>query len=410
MDQSTARDPQLAIQLPRAGLDELMRGWSSDGQLYEALSAVAPLDMDLAWTRRDIENRASRVLLARLADELANLPTDPAAWREHLPVATVVRRQISDRPARPTNWTATARRFGWPPTSYVSHPRSREQDETTLQLLVWTARSLERIVQRVHAIAPVLVSQVEPPVLALLQLVNEDLSDIPAARPDRLDLRSVAASGRPWTALAAVAETIVQSETDLALLAYELIQPDPDLEWRLFHLAVLGEVLSALRKLGGRVSWRAPLNSSGSPGPQFQVDVGQSRWDLWFEAAASATYYQAHSPYRRATSGVVRNQRSIGADVMLCLPGERALTLECKWSPYSTYVGRDGYHQAAGYAVEVRSGQGIQAWSYVVGPEELVQTTSSERLDWPGSPVVIGACSVRDLENLIASLVSGPMT
>ena len=408
MGQGTARDPELVIiQLPRMGLDELMRGWSSDGQLYDALSAVAPLNMDLAWTRQDIERRASRVLLGRIAGEVEALPKDPESWQEHLPITTAARRQVSDRPIRPTNWATTARRYGWPPTAYVAHPRSRVQDETALQTLLWTARSLETTLRQVRPIAPALVEQVEGPVLAMLRVVSEDMEDIATNRPDRLDLRALAASGRPWSGLAAVAEAIVLAETDLELLAYELIQPDPDLEWRLFHLSVLGEVLASTRRLGGRVCWRAPLNASGSSGPQFEIELRNERWDLWFEAAGAAQHYGAVSPYRRATSGVVRNPRSIGADVMLCLPGQRSLTLECKWSPLGTYVGREGYHQAAAYAVEVRSGQGIQAWSFVVGPEELVPSTSSERLDWPGEPVVLGACSIRGLDGLVASLVSG---
>ena len=125
----------------------------------------------------------------------------------------------------------------------------------------------------------------------------------------------------------------MRAETDLEFLAFELIEPDPDLEWRLFHLSVLGQVL-ATRQLGGRVRWSAPLSAAESSGPQFNITIGQDRWDLWFEASVAPRYYRATSPYKMTTAGVRSAQRSIGADVMLCLPGKRALMLECKWSEF----------------------------------------------------------------------------
>jgi hypothetical protein len=70
----------------------------------------------------------------------------------------------------------------------------------------------------------------------------------------------------------------------------------------------------------------------------------------------SSKHYSATSPYRESTAGINVTQKSIDADVMLCVPGKRALMLECKWSPVGAYVGRDGYHQASSYLVEARAG------------------------------------------------------
>ncbi|HSX65923.1 hypothetical protein [Nocardioides sp.] len=409
MGEDAAGRPELvAPVLPRRGLEELLRGWSSDGQLFDALSAVGSIDVDVEWSSRDVERRASRVLLERLEPELAQLPQDAATWREHLPVTTVSNREVSGRPLHPTNWAMTARRYGWPPQAFVSHPRSRVQDESALRALAWTARSLERIVRDVRPVAPLLVGRVDAPVVAMLDVTEQDLGGVEVMRPDRLDLRSLAGSGRPWSGLAPVADAVVRAETDLEFLAFELIEPDPELEWRLFHLSVMGEVLTSLRTLGGRVRWRAPLSASGSSGPQFQITVGQEHWDLWFEAAGAARYYGGVSPYREATSGVARNQRSIGADIMLSLPGKRLLMFECKWSPLATYVGRDGYHQAVSYAVEARSGLAQDAWSFVIGPEEVVTQRSEFDLGWPDATAVVGACSINDVSDLVRGVVQAP--
>jgi hypothetical protein len=406
MGENAAERPQLtALLLPRRGLDELLRGWSSDGQLYEALSAVSGVDLDIEWSSRDIERRAARVLLERIENDLQLLPSDAATWLEHLPVTTTSWREVSSRPLRPTDWATTARQFGWPPQAFIGHSRSRVKDESALQVLAWTARDLDRILRDVRGVAPLLVGRVETPVLAVVEVASTDLAGVEAVRPDRLDLRALASSGRPWSALATIAESLMRAETDLEFLAFELIEPDPDLEWRLFHLSVLGEVIATVRQLGGRVRWSAPLSAAESSGPQFHVTIGQDRWDLWFEASAAARYYGVTSPYKAATAGVRSTQRSIGADVMLCLPGKRALMLECKWSAFGGYVGRDGYHQASSYLVEARSGVVIDAWSYIVGPAEVVTEQTDAELNWPEGVATVGACNIQHLGALVRSIV-----
>ncbi|MEV1143237.1 hypothetical protein, partial [Micromonospora sp. NPDC049799] len=375
MGELPATRPELAgLALPRRGLEQLLRGWNSDGQLFDALSAVKADDIEVKWSASAIELRAARVLLEKMESSLLLLPGEVGTWRENMPVTTTSAREVSDRPLRPMDWATTGRRYGWPPKAFVGHPRSRVKDESALQTLAWTARKLGRMARDVRAIAPLLVGRIEHPVLTMVDVVKSDLSDVEALPPDRIDLRSLAHSGRPWSSLAMVATSLVRAETDLEFLAFELIEPNTDLDWRLFHLSVLGEVLATVRSLGGNVRWNAPLGAGESPGPQFQLTIGQCLWDLWFEASAAARYYQVASPYKAATTGVSSVQRAIGADILLCLPGERALMLECKWSAFGSYVGRDGYHQASSYLIEARSGFADNAWSYVIGPEEVVRS------------------------------------
>lgn len=406
MGEFAARRSELTpLALPRRGLDQLLRGWTSDGQVFDALSAVGSFDTD--WSARDIERRASRVLLDKIESDIRALPSSVAGWLENLPITTTSIREVSSRPLRPTDWAASARRHGWPPRAFIGKPRSRVRDEITLQVLAWTARRLEAIVREVNPLAPLLVGRVEPQVTAMAKAVDQELADVEIARPDRLDIRSLASAGTPWSALAAVADVLQRAETDLKFLAFEVIEPMPELEWRLFHLSVLGECLATLRDLGGRVRWAAPLNASGSSGPQFQITLDGNTWDLWFEASAAPRRYQVKSPYRTATAGVKVLQKPLGADIMLCLPGERSLMFECKWSADGTYVGRDGYHQATSYLIEAKSGIAVNAWSYVIGPEEVVPALSEAALDWPGGTTVVGAGNIEHVAGLIHSAVAG---
>ncbi|MGK5520837.1 hypothetical protein ACSNN9_15960 [Micromonospora sp. URMC 107] len=406
MGELAAERPELtALTLPRRGLEELLRGWNSDGQLFDALSAVTAVEMDVRWSADAIERRAARVLLEKMESVLLLLPDDPGTWRENLPVTTTSAREVSDRPLRPTDWATTARRYGWPPKAFVGHPRSRVKDESALQTLTWTARNLERMVRDVRGVAPLLVGRIERPILTMIDVVRSDLPDVEALRPDRLDLRSLASSGRPWSTLAMVAASLLQAQTDLEFLAFELIEPNPELAWRLFHLSVLGEVLAAVRSLGGRVRWNTPLTAGESSGPQFQLRIGQNIWDLWFEASAAARYYQVASPYKAATTGVSSIQRAIGADILLCLPGRHALMLECKWSALGSYVGRNGYHQASSYLIEARCGLADNARSYVIGPEEVVRSQSETELNWPGGVAAVGVGSIEHVAGLVRSLV-----
>ncbi|WP_212554471.1 hypothetical protein [Tsukamurella paurometabola] len=374
--------------------------------MYEALGAVSSADTFVEWSARDIERRAARVLLERMGEDIQRLPVDPAGWLPYIPVTTTSSREVSARPLRPADWPTTTRRFGWPPSAFVGHPRSRVRDETTLRVLVWTSRRLDAMLRDVSPVAKLLAGQVDPHIAAMTEVVNRELGDVDAERPDRLDIRSLAGSGTPWSTLATVTDALVRAETDLEFLAYEIIEPIPDLEWRLFHLSVLGEVLGAVRALGGRVRWTAPLSASQSTGPQFQVTIGQDVWDLWFEASSAAKRYGVESPYRAATAAVNVTQRAIGADVMLCCPGSKGLMFECKWSVDGTYVSRDGYHQASSYLVEARAGIVTDAWSYVIGPAEVVPDLSETELAWPGGVAVLGAANIEHIAQLVQAVVT----
>ncbi len=71
------------------------------------------------------------------------------------------------------------------------------------------------------------------------------------------------------------------------------------------------------------------------------------------------------------------------------------------------YVGRDGFHQAAGYALEARAGLVPQAWSFVVGPEEIIPESSVSFGSWGSTSVLVGSASVRGLGTIINAFIAG---
>lgn len=408
MDKDAAARTELTpLVLPRRGLEELLRGWTSDGQVFEALSAVGTDDLVVDWSAQDIQRRADRVILERVEADICRLPDSASKWREQLPMTVASQRTETGQPARPMDWATTARRYGWLPQTFVSNPRSRVRDEMTLQVLAWTATRLDGMVHDLSNVARHLIGRVQPGVLAMVEVVRQELPDVEIVRPDRLDIRALSTSGTPWSLLARVAEELLRAETDLQFLAFQIIEPVPELEWRLFHLSVLGEVLAAMRSLGGQVRWTAPLSASEAPGPQFQVRLGRDVWDVWFEASGAPKHYGVLSPYRKATASVGGAQQSIGADILLCLPRAQALALECKWSASSGYVGREGYHQASSYLVEIRAGIADDARSYLVGPEEVVPRLSEAMLDWPGGLATVGSCNISHIAELVHRSVLG---
>lgn len=95
-------------------------------------------------------------------------------------------------------------------------------------------------------------------------------------------------------------------------------------------------------------------------------------YSLWFEASGVWSYVRAASPFVEATRAVAQARRSNGADLLLLLPNERALIIECKYSWNADTVARDGYYQAMAYATEARSRLAGDVVALAVGPETVV--------------------------------------
>lgn len=391
------------LSLPREALDELFGTWSGDGDLMEA---VAASQQGQDWTLSEVRRRSNRVLLGMVEPELQTWPATPEGWSEHLPPAVSSHRTLMRAPAGSVRWAETVRRFGWPPTAYVGTLRSRAIDEVSVSTLGWLVAQLDAASSDIKGSAPDLHGRVMVPIdAARMALARLGLTGHPVV-PDRSVMRSLAASGAPWRSVAAVGSSVQRSRTDLRFLAFELIEPDPAGRGALFHLCAFGEVLRSLRSFGFDVRWNTALGSKARVPQVSATDRDGASWDLWYEAGAAHRYYKLKRQlFRDAVRHVPGAGGTVGADIGLIRPGGRTLLFECKWSPEVTYVARDGYHQAASYALDMRNASGRETWSFVVGPAEVVPAVSVTSA--PDLGVVVGSSAVDGVGAVVAAFLAG---
>lgn len=371
--------------IPARGLEETLRSWSGQGQLWAALGTAPPTDpvADRRWTATKIRRRANRVLFERIRDDLARWPADQRAWLEALPASTVAVDERTPTPGPGTSWART-RLTGWPPAVFVGRRRRRVPETLLSTVTRWTLDHLEPVVKEGAKRADENHRTAISRAASALELVNvSPLNDVTGAEPTPGDLKAISAEGTPWRSLVPVARHLLRVDDPqmLADLALEVVRPYEDLSGRLFHLGVLGEVLLGLRTAGAEVVSRHPLGDT-SPGPAYEItDAQDNVWHLWFEAAGAWTYYGIEEPYPDAAAAVARAGAPLGTDLMLMRRtagqerrgrGEAALLLECKHSDDHGVVARDGYLQAVAYAAEATD-LADDVTSVVVGPEGVVR-------------------------------------
>jgi hypothetical protein len=385
--------------IPERGLAETCSMWTGQGQLWRALAAAQDTVAEREWTARDLEHRALRVLHGLLEPQLATWPTTTRAWLDALPASTEHRRSRRSQPSAGTLWSRS-RVHGWPPRSFETSDRHRTSTTVLTGTVRWCLEQLAEVAA--HAARPEDDTQRqarERTQIALGLLDRTPLRGVQARMPDRADLHAVRAEGRPWRSIVPVCEQLLWRHTSrLEELALRLVAPDPHTGGRLFHLAVLGEVLHALRTNGADVTSRVALGA-GNPGPHFVLaDHGGRKWQLWFEAAGSWTK-DFPDPYLEAARALFDKPQPLGADLMLCGPNEQALLIECKYSLDRSVVAA-GYHQAVCYATEMLD-LFSHVTSVVVGPSGVVRE--------PGWTTVgttpVGFVAPEDLAPVIQSAV-----
>ncbi|WP_431277865.1 hypothetical protein [Leifsonia poae] len=400
------------LEVPLDGVVYVLSGWSGQGSLYQALSVLEEPDaIERAWDEKTIRSRAGRILIEHIRTDLERWPQSVDEWLPHLPIASHSRTLISQIPHGRVDWRETSRRFGWPSRAYVTRLREREIADVTVSTLAWTVSALDRIVDQAKRAGALeqTVPALDVPLAAAREALTHTQVPEDEPRPDRHDLESLRTSGKPWSDVQPVTEKLVRSETDLAWFAVQLLAPDPEFRWRLYHLAVLGHVLMALRAEGATIRWQTPMGS-GASGPNFVARMPDgTNVDVWFEASGSRKHYKhGESTYRRVMRPVLGSESAIGADLALFIPSRsHALLLECKFSSYGPYIARNGYHQAAGYALNDRD-VWERIWSYVVGPQERVTAPSHVCASGGVGDIALGVTAVPWVPQLVASFLAGP--
>lgn len=412
MDGRPASDSGLSLSVPRAGIDEVLRGWSGEGSIYESLAYVAGPDA-VEWSAADIERRALRVLLGILDPLVETWPWTASGWEEYLPASSVSEPRVARVPAGSTNWRETHRRSrsGWPPREFRLRTRRRIMDEVAIGTLAWLSRRLREAASKVGS----MWASGSDRIRARMDVVDEALApwneEIDAARPDRLALLSLKTSGYPWASVGAAAELAARAQRDSEFIAYELIVPDPEVGWRLFHLAAYGMVIRALRNHRFVVTWRRPLSGTRSGAQIEAIAPSGAHYDLWFEAGGSRSAYGLpRAAYYDAVRGISGAGGAIGVDIMLVELGKRALLLECKWSTNSEYVGRYGFHQASSYALDALSGLAAEVWSFVIGPPEIVPEVSVAVGMQQQRGVILGSTPPARINDVVGAFLAGEPT
>lgn len=411
MDQESSQHARLTdLSIPLEGIENILSGWSGKGSLYEAMAAVSGDDtMERAWTEQDIRSRADRILVEHVRADIDKWPRSVDEWLPHLPVTSRAEVLVSSTPRGRVDWRETSRRFGWPARSYVTRRRHREIADVTVTTLAWTVERLEAVVRqaRTGRMLPEIEPALDEPLMAAREALS--LTQIPETlpRPDRHDLDALLTSGRPWSYVEAVASKIVRSETDLLWFAEQMLSPDPDLRWRLFHLAALGHLLSALRKHQARISWRAPMGA-GSSGPHFVARLPDgTNVEVWFETSGANRHYGGATAglYSKTVTPIHGAERGIGADLGVFIPSRKhALLFEVKFSWYGPYISRNGFHQAAAYVLDAGD-HWERVWSYILGPEERVCGTSRVSVPQSQGDAALGATGIAGLDALISDFL-----
>lgn len=411
MDQESSPHARLSeLAVPLDGIEDVLSGWSGKGSLYEALGAVSEdEELEREWGEQAIRSRADRILVEHIRADLHRWPRSAEGWLPHLPVASRAEVLVSSTPRGRVDWRETSRRFGWPSRSYVTRRRHREIADVTVTTLAWTLERMEEVLRQARKgrMLPEADPALDQPLSAAREALALTKTPETLPRPDRHDLEALITSGRPWSYVEPVTSKIVRSETDLLWFAEQLLAPDPDLRWRLFHLAALGHVLRVLRQNQARISWRAPIGA-GSSGPHFVARLPNGTGiEVWFETAGANKHYGGASSglYSETVKPVHGAKGGIGADLGLFVPSRKhALLFEVKFSWYGPYISRNGFHQAAAYLLDAGDSWD-RVWSYVLGPKEKVSGTSQVPIPRRQSDDALGVTSIVGLGDLIADFL-----
>ncbi len=402
MDQDAASNIGIDRRSLSAGLLEVMSGWSGEGPVLDQLTSIIPIAA-MDWSPSDVKRRARRVLLGLVRPDVDLLPATAERWRTYMPRASDHTRASSASLSGRADWSRTVRLHGWPPRKYELRVRQLTDDGVALRTLAWLRKKLDEVVASTSGLAPVETR----PLAEALEVISEALAayhGLAPSRPDRSDLRALTGSGYPWSVVARVCDLLSRSERDPEFIAFELIAPEPEFLSRLFHLSVYGTAIRAMRAHRFVTVWRRPLAGPGRGAQVEAISPSGRHYDLWFEGGAARRHHGLRSaPYPEVVAPIPGAGGTIGVDVLLLQYPNRALMFECKCSENPGYVGRQGYHQAASYALEARSGLASDVWSFVVGPDELVVGNSASDSLRSSLGVVLGASSPSRLADVISA-------
>lgn len=386
--------------IPETGLTAVLAAWSGRGQIWDALALPETEHSERTWSARDLRRRADRILLERLVPLLERWPIRTTSWTDLLPAARTHASATRSSPFSGVSWSRTFAASGWPPKSFIGREAVRHADTLPVSTLLWTVQTLIDVRSNAVRVYPEVDTGIRRQLDAAAALLErEPLRSATPHAPGKPELLALRSEGSPWGAVADVADEFRVLAQSVPELARRLLLPDSEIHWRLFHLAVLGVMLSALRDLGCTVTSLRSLGAQTN-GPAYQVaHPAGTKWDLWFEAGGMWSHAGIMSPYSNVTRTLLGPGRPLGADLVLIQPKCQALIVECKYSADPERISRNGYYQATTYAAEIRSHFAPSVTAAVVGPEGVVTGPTFTRT----VAGQIGIMPPSEIHNLLAS-------
>lgn len=366
----------MTLTLPLEGIDEVRRLWVGRGTIWNATAAVAD-EHDIQWSPQLARRRAARVVFELARPPLSTWPDSVRKWIDALPAQSYRERMLADAPRSGVQWAET-RRLGWPPKAFVVKHRQRVAETLLLITLRWTIEKLHEVRLEAERVLSDIAVDLSAQLEAAVQLLEvEPVRSAHPVLPSSSDLAIMRVAGRPWRSVANVAKLLRLLDHDQDELANRLIDPDPAMADRLFHVAIFGLTLQTLRAEGWTLR-PVGLFGGGSGGPILlgTSPLGES-WDIWFEAAGAWNHYTCQEPFPGAMVGISGTGGPLGADIALIRGHERAVLIECKFSANPTYVGRGGYEQTLAYMAEAVTALTSEATGILVGPKEVVMAHGS---------------------------------
>jgi hypothetical protein len=337
------------------------------------LNQLAADELPRNWRPEDTQLRADLMLFLELVPLIERLPGSVRRWIDLLPAQSRRRVSVGETPTGATSWVETRRRYGWPPSAFVSRPRDRVAHELLSSVLAWVSGEVLRLARRASTIDDAVASGVSGQLDSLSGVFDIGLVEPGAAEPRPSELAAVEREGAVWRRLVDVARRLRAASAPE--LAAELLWPVPELRPTLFQLGVLGELLLALTAAGASVVSTSPL-SFVTGREQFHVTSGGRVWHLWMEAGGAWQRYGAASQYRTLAGALRTQTRPLAPDLMLIAPGEAAFVVECKYSANADYVGRIGLAQTLLYMTDVGAEMAPRVAGMVVAPDGIVGDTT----------------------------------
>lgn len=364
--------PTFGARIPTEGLNEVLRIWSGRGHLLSAIASVADEQLsEIIWNADDVRMRASRILFELLKPHFHRLPTRVASWLDAIPANIRPRKETSDSIFPGVSWTDTYKRFGWPPSSFIGKTKTRGTDLNLVTTAAWTLSNIQELREAALHLSPSADKDIVKQLNSVGDLFNEEpfFSADYFGLPDLSDIKAMRAEGRPWHNLADIAEQIFLIYRDAKQFALQLLSPDDEIRWRLFHLGILGEVLLGLTSAGCKIRSLRPIRASSTE-PSFQLTSPRGHeWDLWFEGSGIWNFYKVSPPYKAVNKGAKTKGTRLSPDIILTRSPEQALIFECKF--YDSNIARmvrDGYLQVSAYVNEVKTCLAANVMGVVIAP------------------------------------------